>query len=502
MRLCALGLVVALATPVWSQPAPGHLPDLSGLSTEAMGTPVATSAGGVFRSGLAVPSVRPGQTASAVAREMLADAGPSLQDGLRLLQPIMPQVLETIETEVASRGLASRDAGVAAGVAFVVLWGTARSEDLSDEASSAAIRTVGRAVAQTWSDYPTLTPDQQEATYEAMLVRPSLLAAFAQQAQDASETAQEASPRRAAAQSFRTLFGVDPSGVLIDADGRVSGLAPVPVAARPGSPAAPRPPAPPVAAAETTLPPVRADGVEVYLSYTAGVSALSGILEIEQHPLTLFPDGTAVQEYPEGPVAAFTPAAIRQAFPPEDRAESVGTWRKQGGALVLTFAGETRRLPRTPKGWHDVENDDLDGPSWDGYHVYLPASAIGAGQLSGPWEMEDLFLAGTPGSTLAPVVSGGRTGARVFYGDGTFSEVTRSGLRVVAPDWATGTYPTSRSNAGQASGRWRLDGSVLTIDRDGARTVLLAMLMPEYDDEDVAVWIGTDHWTRPSPDDD
>ena len=391
---------------------------------------------------------------------------------------------------------------MAAGYAFVYLWETARHETIPDAPSSAAARTVAVAVVERWGpSYRALAPADQERTYETLVGSTTLLSALSQQFQEAGWPEAAAPLRRAAAEAFESLFGASPAGVSVDADGRISGLAPDPTGAAPTT-ARPAPTPAASGSAAGPLPVGSAGGVQLFIKYTTWYDAVSMFNRDDQETLALFPDGTAVQGYPSEPVAAFTPAAIRAASGPDVRAGHVGTWRMAGDRLKLTVGGETRRLPRTDKGWYDSDEPrDPDGPTWD---TYVPVTVTTPEQVLGPWENESVYVSGTVGGATGMTAVGG-SGARVYYADGTFSEDRESfasatdsnvGDAYRAGDGSFGSYSTNTA----AAGRWRLDGAVMTVEQDGVRTVVPAFIMPEWSATDTDLWIGRERRERPDPD--
>lgn len=247
------------------------------------------------------------------------------------------------------------------------------------------------------------------------------------------------------------------------------------------------------------LPPANAESVEIYVKYDWGYG-LNGMWTSED-PLILFPDGTAFSAVPEeGAITTFDAASLRAAFTPENRAEHVGTWKRAREKLILIFEDETRRLPKTDRGWWD--GDGAPDPE-SAYNTYFPIIPATEKDLVGPWVTKNLTLSGTPGGALPSVASGSTTN-RVFYADGTFSEdserfVSATNANVGEPYQTGTTVGMFSKNEGQAAGRWRIDGPLLTIERDGQRAVLLAFIMPHWDKDNPGsdTWIDGDRWERP-----
>lgn len=497
-RLALLAALAVCAAPVQAQVGGRALPDLSRVAG-AISQNADPGPGRPYRSGLAVPTVRPGRAASALIPSLRASVGQEdgADDAYGQLEAAMPAILSAAESALEPQGVAERDFGVAAGVAFVNLWETAQSQTVPTDPSLVAARTVAAAVAQEWgAEYQALGPAERESAYETLLAGTMLLSGLAERLDE--DTA--APLRQAAAETFRAVFGVSASDVSIDRAGRISGLPSAPVAAL----AVPASPAPAARRPPGDLPPAASGEVQVFIAYTQWFDAMSFFYRNDRETLILFPDGTAVLRYPSEPVAAFTPAAVRAAFEPEDRDRRVGTWRASPDVLELTFAGETKRLVKAPRGgWYDgAETPDAD----ESYDTYFPVITATMEQLLGPWENESVYVSGVPGGATG-MIAAGSSGNRVFYADGTFSEdrdsftsVTNAnvgdGFRV-----GDGSYGVYGSNKGQSAGRWRLDGTVLTVERDGVVSVMPAFIMPEWSSTQTDVWIGTDYWQRPEADD-
>lgn len=226
---------------------------------------------------------------------------------------------------------------------------------------------------------------------------------------------------------------------------------------------------------------------EIYVKYTW---TFGTALITYQKPLVLFPDGTAFDEMPSGLVASFDPATLRTALAAEDKQEHVGTWRREGNSLVLSFAGKTRHLPQVERGWWDDEDPpDTDTP----YKTYFPVLYASTEDILGPWKSESLFTVGMPGGDFT---ASGTTKNRVFFADGTFTEDEDRFVSSTV-ELSGGTYGAFGTNDASVAGRWRIDGPLLSIEEDGQWGVVLAFILPEWDDEDGDLWIGGDWWDRP-----
>ena len=228
-------------------------------------------------------------------------------------------------------------------------------------------------------------------------------------------------------------------------------------------------------------------GAEVLVKYGWGYGTA---LITYQDPLVLFPDGAAFDQMPGRAVASFDPATLQAALQAEGEAEHVGTWRREGDALVLAFAGETRRLPRAERGWWDGDGAPDDESAYD---TYFPVLHAAREDLLGPWVSQVLSTAGTPGGAFA---ASGSTASRVFFVDGTFTE-DRDRFASATGEHAGGSVGAFATNRSGVAGRWRIDGPLLTVEEGGRRGVVLAFTLPEWDDEDGDLWIGGDWWNRP-----
>ncbi|MEO0557621.1 MAG: hypothetical protein AAF170_05485 [Bacteroidota bacterium] len=486
------------------------LPDLSGVAEDIAAASPTTAPSGTFRSGLDVPSLDPGAAATDLARQLRAsveaEAGP--QPAMAQLEAQMPMILSAVETQLEGVGFGKRDFGVAAAYAFIYLWETAQNESIPEDPSAVAARTVATAMANHWGPaYSAMTPQKQETAYETLLVSTTLLTALEQQYEAVGATTEADQMRAAAAATFMALFGTGPEQVSVDADGRISGLATgrdagLAIPEADGPPALPPTPRAVSGSRTSPLPPASANGAEVYIKYTWGYG-LNG-MTTSQDPLILFPDGTAIEDMPVGGVREFTSSSIAAAYEEDrDRRRNVGTWQRSGDRLTLTVNGETRVLRKTPRGWWD-DDDPIDNET--GYDTYFPVVLATPEHMLGPWVTQSLFVSGTIGGA-SPSVASGSTTNRVFYADGTFSEDRDSFVSATTANmgdaFSTGADVGMFSeNSGQAAGRWRIDGPLMTIEKDGDRRIVLAFIMPEWslENPNSDVWVGRDFWERPDED--
>lgn len=228
------GGVLALAALATITPAhaQGGMPDLSDFAgaiakSAEVAPPKKAAAPGVYKSGLNVPSVKPGEGAREIGRQLRqkveAQAGP--QPALKQLEDALPQTLVELEGFFVKSGFAKRDMGVAFGYAFLDLYETANKKTVPEASSKVAVRTFSAAVAKTWGPkFNALTPAAKEKMYETVIMSTTLNTLLATQFAKAGKKDEEASLRQTSASLFETLIGVPASQVVIANDGRISGL--------------------------------------------------------------------------------------------------------------------------------------------------------------------------------------------------------------------------------------------------------------------------------------
>lgn len=235
--LCRLTALLAvgfslLSSSAKAQPGASGMPDLSdfaGAIAQSAEAPPAKAPDkpGLFKSGLPVPSVKPGETARDLGRQLREgiekQSGP--QPAFAQLEAALPQILSALEGEIEKNGFAKRDMGVAFAVSVLDMYETATKTKVPDAPSKVAIRTLATAIATHWGPkYLALKPEQKEKMYESIIMATILSTLLAQQFEAAGKTDEADTMRQGSAQLFQTLIGVPPAQVKIAEDGTISGL--------------------------------------------------------------------------------------------------------------------------------------------------------------------------------------------------------------------------------------------------------------------------------------
>lgn len=210
--------------------------------------------------------------------------------------------------------------------------------------------------------------------------------------------------------------------------------------------------------------------------------------------LLLFPDGTAFDDIPAKPLPDFSEGALRGLLDPGD----VGRWKTTGDALLLTFPREKRTLRKHPNGWYAGAV-----PTEGAYDIYYPVISPPRGRLLGAWQNNSLIVIGTEGGG-SPMVAAGSRGDWAFNADGTFSDGEQSFTGATTQNMGEaykgdGDVVATGHGSRKSSGKWRIDGPLLTLERDGKRTVHLAFLMPHWSKNTAQtdLMIDGDRWKRP-----
>ena len=319
--------------PALAQLGSADLPDLSGLAgaiESAQAAPAPPPPGTLFRTGLAVPPVHPGETARGIGRRFREGVerqkGPSA--AMQKLEDAMPGLLASFETHMTRQGFARRDLGVALGVFFTVNWKNAAGQTLSDSAEAAAVRSVAALAAGKYkAKFAAMPPAQREKTYESLLTTSLLLNALAQSFDKAGKAQEASSMRGAAGRLFEKVIGLPPAQVTIAADGRITAEA---------SQAASVPAAP--------------GGAGVKPSQIAGVYAVQvvrigvgGSFSQPFVPVLALKDGTYTEDF-EVPPADLDIAESRRRHPGD-----WGRWRFNAASSIGQWNGSARHVQTQSK---------------------------------------------------------------------------------------------------------------------------------------------------------
>lgn len=212
--------------------------------------------------------------------------------------------------------------------------------------------------------------------------------------------------------------------------------------------------------------------------------------------LLLFPNGTAFDDIPLKPMSNFSEATLRKLVD----SDVVGKWEQAGKTLVLSFPKEKRTLRKHPRGWFDGKGAL---PTDSAYDIYYPVISPPRGSMTGAWQNNSLVVLGTAGGG-APMVAGGSKGNWKFNANGTFSDSAESFSSATTQNMpemykGNGDVVATSNSKRSSSGKWRIDGPLLTLEKEGQRTVHLAFLMPYWTKNmnNTDLMIDGDRWKRP-----
>ena len=188
-----------------------------------------------FASGLAVPRVKPGQSARGVFTELrlkteeAAITQPDMMKvvpALKELEKQAPTLLKEIEKALlVQKGFAPRDMGTAYAFTFLTLHESATGRKTTDVQDKVAGRTLSSAVGSHWATkWKTVAPADREKLYESLIMASALTSMLVEEFEKAGKTEEVATLRAGAGETFEKLVGVSPENVEIAADGRISGL--------------------------------------------------------------------------------------------------------------------------------------------------------------------------------------------------------------------------------------------------------------------------------------
>ncbi|MBC8103113.1 MAG: hypothetical protein H7Z41_11055 [Cytophagales bacterium] len=302
--------------------------------------------------------------------------------------------------------------------------------------------------------------------------------------------------REAGGNGYLFLLGAGNRDLLVRYSGAfantIRGAASGTAAGSPGGGAVPK-----VRASTGPLPAASLGGARIFVKYR--ISYGTSMTTNFDH-LILFPDGSAFDDLPSKPMPRFDAATLRTMLKPFD----IGRWKQTGNTLTLSFPNDKsepqRVLRKHPKGWWDDDGPIKTDTAYDTYYpVIVPTSK----QVLGPWKSQSLTTMGTMGGG-APMVAAGSNSDLQFRADGTFTNAKKSFASSTTANMGdgfksggdVGIYSNSAKNA---AGRWRLDGVLLTMERDGQRSVKVAFIMPNWSKEkpNSDLMIDGDWWERP-----
>ena len=212
--------------------------------------------------------------------------------------------------------------------------------------------------------------------------------------------------------------------------------------------------------------------------------------------LLLFPNGTAFDDIPSKPLSSFSEASIRKGLHPRD----IGRWKVAGNSLVLTFDKKKRTLKKHARGWFEGDGKPEKDSAYD---IYYPVISPPRARMLGAWKNSDLVVSGTQGGG-APMVAAGSSGDMTFNANGTFSDGRESFVSATTQNMGDaykgeGDVVSNSNRKSKSSGKWSINGPLLTLEKKGVRTVHLAFLMPYWTKNmaNTDLMIHGDRWKRP-----
>lgn len=242
-----------------------------------------------------------------------------------------------------------------------------------------------------------------------------------------------------------------------------------------------------------SIPAAKLNGARVFVKYSFVYYPSYKLVIIT---LVLFPDGSAFDYIDGKPLDEFTSDTVSTLVHPN----RAGTWKETGNTLTLTFPKETRTLRKNRLGWFDGK-DEI--PKDRDYNIYYPVISPPRAKLFGEWKSKSLITLGTVGGS-APMVAAGSEGNWVFNADGTFNDsaekfVSATTANMGEPFKTGGDMDSYDKSKKSSAGKWRIDGPLLTLEKDGVRTVHLAFILPYWskDPKDTTLLIDGDRWERP-----
>ena len=236
------GLLLATALvaprPARAQVGAG-MPDISdfapAIARTAEDAPPPKATKGPFATGLDVPKVKPGASATALVqqiRKTLKDTygdkmDPQFVAAWADIESSMPKMMVAMDSEMSKNGYKPRDMGVAYGLTLTTLFEVANDKKLPDTANDNASKILALAFAKQYGEkFKKLAPGDKEKAYETLLALAMLGAVMADALKQADKTDELRGVRDSSNALFQKLIGVPATQVEISDDGHISGLAP------------------------------------------------------------------------------------------------------------------------------------------------------------------------------------------------------------------------------------------------------------------------------------
>ena len=484
--ICFLFLIAALTG---AQPTNDILPDLSAVTAAIPRTPAPESVG-KFSSEMQVPAINLQAAATEAARQLRERIEASVgqqRPELRRGENHMPDVLARIESSLDHASFVTHDMGNAVAFFFFAGYQAATGKTVAKPQDSAGAKIVATAAAAAWrARFDALSPADKEAVYTKLLIVPTLLLVWSKQYDTADMPMGVRVMRQTATDLFREVFGISPSQVAIDSTGRrITLLTDADAQAAANAPMELQP------ADQLAAPPELA--AQVFVKYEIPIIFIP---HKDINELLLFPDGTAINNLPRGPIANLELTTLKAALDPT----SVGRWKQLGNHLDLTFGGKTTTFEKdfASGGWADPKQRK------DQWFIYFPVIAPTAALLEGGWQSKGVSGVGMMPGGATPKVIAGVSGDLVFLPDGTFAKAGRGfalGTTVnMGPAFEVGPdVMATEQRSSNSKGQWRLDGLQLTTLENGRRGVQLVYFLPHFtsDNKPTDIMIQGMRWFRP-----
>ncbi|MES2465437.1 MAG: DUF6683 family protein [Armatimonadota bacterium] len=419
------------------------------------------------------------------------------------------QVMTMVEEAYTANGYEKNDIGVALGALLETCYemdqGTYKignGTEQDKQKTRAAVRQIQNALGSAPA-FKSLSDASKQVAYESATFLLGHLVVQLQQA--GSDPGKKEAVRQQARKQIETLFKLDPDGITRLASGaftaKSAGIASAKTApdksAKTGS-VATAGSVGTAAVSKGPLPAASLGGARILIKYR--MSYYPAMTTNFDH-LILFPDGTAFDDIPSKDMPQFSAGTLKSMLKPRD----VGRWKQNGNQIVLSFPANTKEPQRVllkhPKGWYDGKQLPRESSAYD---IYFPVIIPTKKHLVGSWKSSSLMTMGGMGGGT-PMVAAGSSGNRTFQADGSFSDAKKSFASATTASmgeaFKSGGDVSTYSNRNKAGiGRWRLDGPLLTMERDGQRSVHIAFIMPNWSKDPKSqsdMLIDGDNWKHP-----